>query len=540
MINTNRGISPTVREGSDHSSAEPSLTVGLMPRSRRAKPGNARYTKQEMATVSHVGLFRKNILLALCMLAWAFGSSPAHAQDQLPELVRRIKPSAVAIETFDARGEKLSRGSGFFVDVDRVVTNRHVIDGAYRAEVHLNSGNSFQVKSVLAIDAEGDLALLKVDAPANLVRPLSLDRTSPQEGESVVVIGNPFGLEGSVTNGIVSAVRDIPGFGRIIQITAPISPGSSGSPVVNMQGQVIGVATLQITGGQSVNFAIPSDRIALLDRSAQTQTGTTMSLGELVAATGRNKRARAVEFFRDGLSFLTKDDCQNALPYFQRATESDNSYAEAWAQTGFCNEKLGRHAEAIEASKKAVGIRPSAESFFNIGLANYYLKQYRESEAAYRQAIKLDPYNAADAYYALGLTYREWGQFDDEIQAYKHALRLKPDYARAYDRMGQRYLQMKKYAEAIEAFKQLAVLRPGDANALNSLGEAYEALNRHDDSAEAFRQAIRLKPDFGKAYFNLGKTLLAQGNRDAAIEQYVILQNLDEDWAEKLYGLIYP
>src|SRR5207248_4620099 len=89
---------------------------------------------------------------------------------------------------------------------------------------------------------------------------LSLERTSPQEGESIVVIGNPFGLEGSVTNGIVSAVRDIPGFGRIIQITAPISPGSSGSPVVNMQGQVIGVATLQITGGQSVNFAIPSDR----------------------------------------------------------------------------------------------------------------------------------------------------------------------------------------------------------------------------------------------------------------------------------------
>jgi tetratricopeptide (TPR) repeat protein len=83
-------------------------------------------------------------------------------------------------------------------------------------------------------------------------------------------------------------------------------------------------------------------------------------------------------------------------------------------------------------------------------------------------------------------------------------------------------------------------LKPGDATAQNNLGEAYEGLNKHDDSTEAFRQAIRLKPDFGKAYFNLGKTLLAQGNRDAAIEQYVILQNLDQDWAERLYGLIYP
>jgi len=306
-----------------------------------------------------------------------------------------------------------------------------------------------------------------------------------------------------------------------------------------MHGQVIGVATLQITGGQSVNFAIPSERIAQLDRTA-TENSQQQSLGELVAATGRNKRAKAVEYFRGGLTFLSKDDCQNALPYFQKATDSDSGYGEAWAQAGFCNEKLGRHADAIEASKKAVNIRPSAESYFNIGLANYYLKQYRESEQAYRQAIKLDPYNAADAYYALGLTYRDAGQFDDEIQAYKQALKQKPDYAGAYDRLGQRYLQMKKFAEAIEAFKQLALLKPGDAAAQNSLGEAYEGINKHDESVEAFRQAIRLKPDFGKAYFNLGKTLLAQGNRDAAIEQYVILQNLDQDWAERLYGLIYP
>src|SRR5258707_15714497 len=258
----------------------------------------------------HTRIARNRIVFLLCSFIVALLAVPAHSQDQLPDLGRRIKPSAVAIETFDARGEKLSRGSGFFIDVDRIVTNRHVIEGAYRAEVHLNSGNAYQVRSVAAVDAEGDLALLKIDAPPNLIRPLSLDRTSPQEGESIVVIGNPFGLEGSVTNGIVSAVRDIPGFGRIIQITAPISPGSSGSPVVNMQGQVIGVATLQVTGGQSVNFAIPSERIAQLGRSAQFETSQPISLGELVAATSRNKHARAVEYFRDGLSFLSKDDCQ--------------------------------------------------------------------------------------------------------------------------------------------------------------------------------------------------------------------------------------
>src|ERR1041385_5015959 len=361
------------------------------------------------------------------------------SQDLLPDLVRRIKPSAVAIETYDAHGEKLSRGSGFFVDSDRIVTNRHVIEGAYRAEVHSSTGTVYPVKGVLAVDAEGDIALLKIDVPpTNQIRPLPLDKTSPQEGESVVVIGNPLGLEGSVTNGIVSAVRDIPTFGRIIQITAPISSGSSGSPVVNMQGQVIGIATLQITGGQSVNFAIPSERIS------QLQSTSMMSLADLVAATGRNKRAKAVQFFRDGLSFLSKDDCEKALPYFEKAVESDSNYAEAWAQSGFCNEKLGRHAQAIEASKKAVSLRPSAESYFNIGLANFYLKQYRDSVEAYRQSIKLDPYNSADAYYALGLVYRDWGKADEEIQAYKQAIRLRPDYTVAYERLGSRYLKSRK------------------------------------------------------------------------------------------------
>ena len=499
---------------------------------KRFPPQSRKGAKKEDASLT---------FLSLCLCAFAGVISlaaiilPAHAsQDLLPELVRRIKPSAVAIETFDSRGEKLSRGSGFFVEKDRIVTNRHVLEGAHRAEIHSSTGAVFPVKAVLAVDAEGDIALLKIDAPSTQIRPLPLDKTSPQEGESIVVIGNPLGLEGSVTNGIVSAVRDIPTFGRIIQITAPISSGSSGSPVVNMQGQVIGIATLQITGGQSVNFAIPSERIS------QLQASTPISLPDLVAATGRNKRARAVQYFRDGLSFLSKDDCEKALPYFEKALESDSNYAEAWAQTGFCNEKLGRHAEALEASKKAVSLRPSAESYFNIGLASYYLKQYREAADAYRQSIKIDPYNSADAHYALGLVYRDWNKPDEEIQAYKQAIRQRPDYTVAYERLGSRYMKSKKFNEAVDVFRQLSTLKPGDAIAPNNMGEAYLELNKLNDAVEAFRQSIRLKPDYGKAYYNLGKGLLAMGNRDGALEQYTILTNIDPDWAEKLNAILNP
>jgi tetratricopeptide (TPR) repeat protein len=265
-----------------------------------------------------------------------------------------------------------------------------------------------------------------------------------------------------------------------------------------------------------------------------------LSLSDLVTATSRSKRAKAAELFRDGLSFLSKDDCEKALPYFQQAVESDSEYADAWAQAGFCNEKLGRHSEALEASKRSVSLRPSPESYFNIGLASYHLKQYKEAEQAYRQSIKIDPDNAADAYYALGLNYRDWNRPDDEIQAYRHAIRLKPDYVSAYEKLGQRYLQMKKFPEAIEAFKQVSVLKPSDAVAPNSMGEAYLEMGRYPEANEALRQAIRLKPDFGKAYYNLGKSQLAQGDRNGAIEEYTVLRNIDDEWADKLYGLIYP
>src|ERR1041385_4312492 len=136
-----------------------------------------------MKSPVRAGLSRLIIIAICCAICLIIGEPQARAQDELPELVRRIKPSAVAIETFDARGEKLSRGSGFFIDTDRVVTNRHVIDNAYRAEIHSYNGSVYPVKGVVAVDAEGDLAVLRVDAPANQVRPLLLDRTSPQEGD---------------------------------------------------------------------------------------------------------------------------------------------------------------------------------------------------------------------------------------------------------------------------------------------------------------------------------------------------------------------
>lgn len=469
----------------------------------------------------------------LFTLIFAFAATIVSAQDYLPELVRRIKPSAVAIETFDAKGATISRGSGFFVANDKIITNRHVIEKSSRVEIHLIDGKKISAKGVLAIDGEGDLALLQVDVPQNSIAALPLVQTAPQEGESIVVVGNPFGLEGSVSNGIVSAVREIPGYGKIIQITAPISPGSSGSPVVNMRGQVIGVATLQAAEGQSINFAVPSARIAGL------KIGELQTFASLNSETLKNKRAAAQNMYSQGLGILSRDDYAKAAAYFEKAVEIDPNYAESWYQAGFCYGMLGRHADALKASRQAAKLRPEwAETHVNIGASSFALGQYKDAVDAYRTASKLDEGNA-DVLYALGLSLGKMNRTDEELLAYKRAVAIKPDLAGAWEHLGAGYFKQKRYTDSLAAFEQLKIYKP-DAKTYNYLGESYFELGKIQESVDAFNNAVSYNPDSERARFNLGKAYVKLGDTTSANVQYEILRSNKSDWADRLYVLINP
>jgi len=475
--------------------------------------------------------FFKILLFSLAVFA---GSLAVSAQgDFLPELVKRIKPSAVAIETFDSRGATLSRGSGFFISSDQIITNRHVIEKSTRVEIHLMNGSKYIAKGVLAIDGEGDLALLQVDIPKELAVPLPLVKSAPLEGESIVVIGNPFGLEGSVSNGIVSAVREIPGYGKIIQITAPISPGSSGSPVVNMRGQVIGVATLQAAEGQSLNFAVPSERIS------QLKINEVQSFASLTAETQKNKRSAAQSLYSQGLGILSRDDYSRAVTFFEKAVDIDPNYAEAWYQAGFCYGMLGRHTEALKSSRQASKLRPDwAETFINIGASSFALGQYKDALEAYRQASKLDSDNA-DVLFALGLTFNKLNRTDEEILAYKRALNVKPDFPGALEQLGLAYFKQKRYTDSLIAFEQLKIYK-SDAKTYNYMGESFYELGKTEESVDAFSNAINYNPNFDRARFNLGKAYIKLGDLNSANVQYEILRNSRSDWADRLYVLLNP
>ena len=355
-------------------------------------------------------MLSRNLRRLLLFLSILTAAQSASAQVSLPELVRRVKPSVVAIATFDQKGEALATGSGFFLHPEQVLTNLHVIRGAYRAEIRTldGKGRVYAVAGVLSIDEEGDLALLNVNMPAERGRPLEISTVLPEDGEKIFVIGNPLRLEGSVSDGIVSAVREVPNLGKIIQITAPVSHGNSGSPLFNLKGQVIGVVTIRVINGENINLAIEAARVAKLPAKKF------IMLPELAAKTSDKDSAEAVatSLYRNGLDSMWLGNYDGALGYFENAVNKDPKRAEAWIQVGYCKTKQGKTDDAIRAYQQALQLRPdSAEVYNKLGDAHFYAGKFSDAIESYKQAARLQP-KSPEAYYNLALTYREIGNQD--------------------------------------------------------------------------------------------------------------------------------
>ncbi len=189
-------------------------------------------------------------LLAASLFAWNL----AHGDDAPltpAQIAERTIPSVVLIRVPGGLG------SGFIVSADgRVVTNLHVIGSAREATVVLADGRELGHPDVMAVDEKRDLIVLRV--AADRLRPLPLgDSSRVRAGDHVVAIGHPLGLSNTVSDGLVSAVRELsPGL-SVLQLSAPISAGSSGGPLLDDRGRVIGISTLLSTQGQNLNFGLP-------------------------------------------------------------------------------------------------------------------------------------------------------------------------------------------------------------------------------------------------------------------------------------------
>lgn len=190
----------------------------------------------------------------LIMLIWSLTIS-CFSQDATA-IYNKSVGSTVTIETDNGLG------SGFFVAPNIIATNYHVIEGATEAICYVNNSTTkYKIEGYVAADQNVDLILLKVLSLNKPALQMSTETVSP--GQQVYVLGSPKGLPATISDGIVSGMRDFEGY-KLIQMTAPISPGSSGGPVLNSKGQLIGISVMQLTEGQNLNFAIPKSYLELL------------------------------------------------------------------------------------------------------------------------------------------------------------------------------------------------------------------------------------------------------------------------------------
>jgi hypothetical protein len=208
---------------------------------------------------------RRSATAALVLVVAACGGSQPAPKTRLStkELVEHSKPAIVRIES--RMGTKIGVGTGFIVGSDGVIaTNLHVILGSDQVQVTTLDGKKYQVKRIVAIDPKRDLALISItgkDLPT--LRLGNSDEVSA--GDRVVAIGNPLGVfDYTVSDGLISAVRPVDRNLTVLQISAPISQGSSGGPLFNPYGEVIGVATAIAAEGQNLNIGVPSNYVRAL------------------------------------------------------------------------------------------------------------------------------------------------------------------------------------------------------------------------------------------------------------------------------------
>jgi S1-C subfamily serine protease len=212
------------------------------------------------------------VLARLILLGLGFGLTvaPLRAQAlELPELAELAKPSVVLLTISDAKDAKAALGTGFFVTKDgRIVTNHHVIDGASKVTATMSDGHDVKIVGILADDPANDIAVLQA-VPGDYP-PLTLGATTGlRMGDEIAIVGSPLGLSGTLSTGIVSALRESGPPSPLedsnddtvaswrLQVSAAISPGSSGSPILNRAGEAVAVAVGQLLGGQGLNFGIP-------------------------------------------------------------------------------------------------------------------------------------------------------------------------------------------------------------------------------------------------------------------------------------------
>jgi hypothetical protein len=338
---------------------------------------------------------------------------------ELADLAELVGPSVVQVNVTRPKGG--ATGSGFVLDkLGTIVTNFHVIEDATAGTIIFSDRTSARITGYLGVWPEKDIALVRVECPPDKLHPLRLATSAPRQGERVAAFGSPLGLQQSVSEGIVSAVREsdelrtlgpIDVNARLIQTTTPISHGNSGGPLVDMKGLVVGVNTLTFRslGGENVNFAVAAVELPPL--------------------------------------LLAKNETPSPLPASDPAADGVRrilSRAPAHIDAGDYDSAIADYTEVIRLDPK------NANGYFGRAWAYRAKREYDSAIADYSEVIRLYPKNSALTYSWRGQAYRQKEDYDSAIADFTEAIRLDPKNAEAYYARGLAYQLKGQRAAAAE------------------------------------------------------------------------------------------
>ena len=312
---------------------------------RRISMVRDHFARLVLHRIPKVSLSRPALCFAALVLIGQVGLARQDTAYTIPELVQEMSPGVVSVAVVDRDGNVLTRGSGFIVDSSGlIVTAHHLIDGAVYAMVKTQDGEIYDRIDVVDYDRRRDVAIISI-RPFSVLQALKL---APMDnlviGEGAVAIGNPQGFDHSVSEGLISGYRQMTGY-RLIQTTAPLSPGSSGGPLFTMDGSVVGLTNYQLSADrtQNLNFAVPIAYVrTLLDRPSSPmpleEFATRMERAPTLPDTSDPSLNRSTwRVIHDHLSSEFVYGCQGEMfvsPEGLRfeTNDSDHSFGAVWRQ----------------------------------------------------------------------------------------------------------------------------------------------------------------------------------------------------------------
>lgn len=428
-----------------------------------------------------------SLFLALALL------SCNKASDDLVVLNKIISP---AIVTVDAGNKS---GTGFFINHSgSIATNYHVIRDSARITVKRNDGSFFAINKIISADADKDLAILSANAKDMPCLEFGSSETV-EVGTKIVVIGSPLGLEYSLSEGIISAKRkDDKGKLRYLQITAPISPGSSGSPVVTFDGKVIGIVVLTLKDGQALNMAIPIDDLKDLANKQINNTSPSST---------NNLLSEIETILKDPMcSGVIKDDDIADIDLCRRIVDKYPNYPFAHYLYGFNLKNKKLYEDAIVELNKCISIANVITPRYWYEIADCYHELYINnlnapdkdsllfhSEKALREAIKINSKYYV-AWRLLGFVYSKLGRFSDSLNAYKECLNIRQDDYEVYFFYGYSAHGCGDYNLAIDALIKALSMNSRDSRIYHLLAIYSHELKQYNQEYLYLYDGLKLFP----------------------------------------------